>query len=695
MQSNKSNNFIPWKLYSHGSLLTSINKIDTIVKHLKDSGVKAGALVDLENVFLAVQFYKAMKKNGMRPIIGCGFTVKNAKAITMIAKNKAGWETLLSLIHKSYLNDPNAPYLNLKDIDPSGLVCLVGSPYSWYSVEEHDYIDLYISLAELFKNDIYVEVHPDYQFIADILESLYNAKRLACADAFYFEDDEKILNEILIATKLKKKFNDKEIREHFLVVNNFKYRDVSDLIKDDSSEELLAKLEDIDLLGPPLLPEFKSGNPDEELRKICEDNLQKLNLSDDHHKRLHHELDVIKEADLSSYFLIVQDIIKFAKSKGMMVGGCRGCLGSDTNVFLHNGRVKKINKINIGDKVICDDGSSQRVKNVFMYKNYDPMYKIVTYYGDTNGLTVTPEHKILTKEGWKEASKLTKSDMIFYPKIKGRNESVEYELDVYKQAYLLGLFAGDGWIRSDRESAAYIIFGLKDILSLTKTCNFLSSLNYKYSIQYVKDDNVYIVSILSNDAYLFFRNQFKDYEYSSRTKHVPSSIIENTKLVSEFLTGYDDSDGTPETNGKKYTTVSKRLAYEARFLHHMINVPATISTYKRDQKNEYYVRSKKDARFVEIVENGYYARVRKIDILEPEMYVYDIEVENKHNYLTTNGIVHNSVGGAMTAYLSGITDIDPLEYGLIFERFYNSSRNFEPHISFKESDYVEFKNQNI
>jgi hypothetical protein len=309
-------------------------------------------------------------------------------------------------------------------------------------------------------------------------------------------------------------------------------------------------------------------------------------------------------------------------------------------------------------------------------------------------LFVTPDHKILTKDGWKEAKDLTKKDMIFYPKIQDRSTGIR-SLGTFKQAYLMGLFAGDGWIRRDRTNAAYIIFGLKDIMSLTKACNFISSFGYKYTIQYNKEDNVYVVSILDSDAYNFFRTHFDKYDYCCRTKHVPESIISNTKLVPEFLTGYCDSDGNDEPVGKKYTTTSKNLAYQVRFLHHMVNSPATISTYLRDGKKEYYVRSKSNARFFKVVENGYYARIRKLETLEPDMYVYDMEVENKHNYLTTNGIVHNSVGGSITSYLSGITDIDPLQYGLIFERFYNSSRNFEPHITFKEDDYVEFKNKNI
>ena len=694
MQSTNSKNFTPLKLYSHGSILTSINKIDKLVKLVKDNGFKSAALVDLENVFMAVDFYKAMKKAGLKAIIGCGLTVGKVRAITFIAKNKTGWKNLLKLIHQSYINNVDSPYIKISDINPEGLACLVGSPYSWHSVEEHEYIDAYLSLANLFKNDIYVEVHPNYRYIAELLDSMNHANYVSCCDVFYIKDEDKVLNDILIATKLKKKINDPEVQDHFLVKNSFKYQDISNLESTDCSTKLADSIEDLNLLQEPQLPKFSNGDVDKELEEICYKRLKELDLSEEHEKRLKHELDVIKDAGFSSYFLIVQDIIRYAKSQNMMIGGSRGCLGSDTNVFLDDGRVKRINRVNIGDRVICADGSSQKVLDLFMYKNYDPMYKIVSYYGDSVGLRVTPEHQVLTKGGYKRADQLTKKDMVFFPKISAR-KNMEYDLDDYKRAYLLGLFAGDGWIRSDRNSAAYIVFGLKDIMPLTKACNFLNHWGYKYTIQFNQEDNIYTVSILSPEVYNFFREAFHKYDYSSHTKHVPNHILSNTKLAKEFLVGYNNADGTNEVNGLKYTTVSKDLAYQVRFLHHMLNIPATTSIYETDKRKEYYVRSKSKPKYAEVTDNGFFAKIKSIEVEEPDMYVYDIEVENQRNYLTTNGIVHNSVGGAITSYLSRITDIDPLQYGLIFERFYNSSRNFESHISFEEIDYVKYKNQNI
>lgn len=58
--------------------------------------------------------------------------------------------------------------------------------------------------------------------------------------------------------------------------------------------------------------------------------------------------------------------------------------------------------------------------------------------------------------------------------------------------------------------------------------------------------------------------------------------------------------------------------------------------------------------------------------------VYDLTVENSHSYNINNLIVHNSGGGSLVSYSSGITKIDPLEYDLLFERFLNPERGHLP-----------------
>ena len=58
--------------------------------------------------------------------------------------------------------------------------------------------------------------------------------------------------------------------------------------------------------------------------------------------------------------------------------------------------------------------------------------------------------------------------------------------------------------------------------------------------------------------------------------------------------------------------------------------------------------------------------------------VYDIKVSTPdHSYIINKAVVHNSAAGSLCAWLLNITKIDPIEYGLLFERFLNKGRIFK------------------
>lgn len=66
--------------------------------------------------------------------------------------------------------------------------------------------------------------------------------------------------------------------------------------------------------------------------------------------------------------------------------------------------------------------------------------------------------------------------------------------------------------------------------------------------------------------------------------------------------------------------------------------------------------------------------------------VHDITVENTHSYNISGLAVHNSSAGSLVAYLSGITEVDPIEYDLLFERFQNAQKKSFPDIDSDFSD---------
>ncbi len=66
--------------------------------------------------------------------------------------------------------------------------------------------------------------------------------------------------------------------------------------------------------------------------------------------------------------------------------------------------------------------------------------------------------------------------------------------------------------------------------------------------------------------------------------------------------------------------------------------------------------------------------IEKIEEFNYTGKVYDLQIEDVHNYTVSGVTVHNSAGGCLIAYLLRITNIDPIKFGLIFERFYNAGR---------------------
>lgn len=66
--------------------------------------------------------------------------------------------------------------------------------------------------------------------------------------------------------------------------------------------------------------------------------------------------------------------------------------------------------------------------------------------------------------------------------------------------------------------------------------------------------------------------------------------------------------------------------------------------------------------------------------------VHDISVKNSASYNVEGLGVHNSAAGCIVSYLIGITQIDPIKYNLLFERFYNEGRNTADHISMPDID---------
>jgi DNA polymerase-3 subunit alpha len=268
---------------------------------------------------------------------------------------------------------------------------------------------------------------------------------------------------------------------------------------------------------------------------------------------------------------------------------------------------------------------------------------------------------------------------------------------------ILGIFTGDGWTRKEYRPEVSFVFHKEHIEYITFLKNKIEKLGFEYSER--QERNTLQIHIRNKFLYCWFKKLFNNYVSTAQTKHIPELVLyANKENIAAFLKGYNWADGHEDTHKFRFTTTSRELADQVRLLCWRIDLPASLGIDDRKDTREafkntgrsYYVTIPKDERigaesadknyFYKKVPNGILIKVRSITTVNNEKFVYDIEVENNHNYLTSSFLVHNSAAGSAVAYCVNITNVDPIKYKLLFERFLNPERVSMPDIDIDFDD---------
>jgi len=258
-----------------------------------------------------------------------------------------------------------------------------------------------------------------------------NIKTVATADSHYVRKSDAIYQRILLCSNLGRTLpgvmrdiqNGKDVPlGTFFVSDNYHIPTYAEMQALHTQEELenavlIADIcEEYDILSTPQLPKFDCPNGMSEIeyvKQLCREGWKKLPVKKQRNQvyidRVKEELQVIEEANLAGYFLIVWDIIRFCKSKNWKTGVGRGCFLPDSLVKMSDGTFTPISMINIGDTVIDAFGKPQEVYNKFEYHVNEELLEIEFENGKI--IRCTKDHKFLTtNRGWVEAENLTEED---------------------------------------------------------------------------------------------------------------------------------------------------------------------------------------------------------------------------------------------------------------------------------------------
>jgi intein/homing endonuclease len=261
-------------------------------------------------------------------------------------------------------------------------------------------------------------------------------------------------------------------------------------------------------------------------------------------------------------------------------------------------------------------------------------------------------------------------------------------------AFILGVFVGDGWTRSN--GSLEVGFCDNSIIRrhINEVCSMMSKYDFNGRENLSKDKN--LTQIIFGSPYLrkLFDELHPEYEHTSHSKYVPDCILNApVNIVESYLRGYFLADGYEDDGKAKFETVSYKLAEQIRFLLLRIGLPCSIKKYTRtdlreDYKNispSYVLYCPLDTRIGcskncsnkyvwRSAKDGLMLRIKSIEEFKGPDFVYDLEIEDNHNYLTSSFLVHNSVAGSLIAYAIGLTDVDPIKHELLFSRFLSPAR---------------------
>jgi DNA polymerase-3 subunit alpha len=332
----------------------------------------AVALTDHGNILGAVNFYKEAKKNDIKPIIGSEMylatTSRSQKPnkknneinyfhLIVLVKNKQGYKNLSELITLSFTEGfYRKPRIDKEILEKhrEGLVvlsaCIKGEiPYYLLIGKEERAYESAKWYRDIFKDDFYIELQNHY--LVDQVEVLPKLIQLskdlsiplvATNDVHYLSREDAQAREILICLQTNEVLsnNDRAMKMDTTEMYLKSSQEMRELFSDvpesiDITKDIAAKCNFDFKLGEYFLPKFIVPNHqtiDGYFQDICLEGFKKLEEKlvssrykiEDYKKRLDYEIEKIREMGFPGYFLIVWDIVKFAKERGISIGPGRG-----------------------------------------------------------------------------------------------------------------------------------------------------------------------------------------------------------------------------------------------------------------------------------------------------------------------------------------------------------------------------------
>jgi DNA polymerase-3 subunit alpha len=373
--------FVHLHLHTEYSLLDGASRPEQLAKRVAQLGMPACAITDHGNMFGAVEFYNAMKKEKVKPIIGCEMYVAYGSRLDklgvedqaadagsnnhliVLAANDIGYKNLVKLVSAGYTEGfyykPRIDKELLRE-HREGLIvlssCLKGEVsqnlaagnYTKAKEAALQYRDI------LGPENFFLEIQdhgiPDQQKIVPMMARLGDETGLQLVgtnDSHYLSKDDAFAHEVLLCIGTGKTLGDEKRMKFYSDDFYVKGPDEMARVFRDYPEAVANTLKIADRINLSLdvsghhLPKFptpKNKDLGEYFAEVVRGGLKKRLAAmaplfaarrkkhepEEYWERLEREIEIIKGMGFPGYFLVVWDFIKWAKDRGIPVGPGRG-----------------------------------------------------------------------------------------------------------------------------------------------------------------------------------------------------------------------------------------------------------------------------------------------------------------------------------------------------------------------------------
>lgn len=368
--------FVHLHVHTEFSLLDGACRIRDLPKTVREMGQTACAITDHGVMYGAVDFYRACKAEGIKPIIGCEVYVaprtrfdkqhefdSEARHLVLLCENEEGYRNLtymVSMAHTEGFYIKPRIDLNLLKEHSSGLIalsaCLAGEiPRRILRGDYEEAKDYALTLSKIFGPDhFYLEMQDhgirDQAIVNRDIIKIHEETGLPLVvsnDAHYLRKSDAQAHDVLLCIQTGKTVEDENRMRY--EPQNFYLRsedEMAELFPDHPDAlENTAKIAEMCNLeftfGKYHLPEFKVPDGYDSLtyfKELCDKGFAERYKEEkaDYRKQLEYEENMIEKMGFVDYFLIVSDFVRYAKEKHIPVGPGRGsAAGSMVSYCLH------------------------------------------------------------------------------------------------------------------------------------------------------------------------------------------------------------------------------------------------------------------------------------------------------------------------------------------------------------------------